>query len=86
MMFFKTTMTAAAVAMMVVGSSAAMAKHKTGEAQKPRTAESVQCSADANAKGLHGKDRKKFMSHCKKDHKPDTAKKNDDKKPEDKKS
>ncbi len=85
-MFFKTTMTAAAVAMMVVGSSAAMAKHKAGTPEKPRTAESIQCSKDADGKGLHGKDRKKFMSHCKKDHKPDTAKKSDDKKPDDKKS
>jgi len=35
-------------------------------AQKPRTAASLQCSKDADAKKLHGKERKKFMSECKK--------------------
>ena len=34
--------------------------------EKPRTAASLQCSKDADAKGLHGKERKKFMSACKK--------------------
>jgi hypothetical protein len=37
------------------------------KAEKPRTAESLECSKEADAKGLHGKDRKKFMSQCKKD-------------------
>ena len=35
-------------------------------AEKPRTAASLECSTEANAKGLHGKARKKFMSTCKK--------------------
>jgi phosphate-selective porin len=34
--------------------------------EKPRTAASLQCSKDADAKGVHGKERKKFMSECKK--------------------
>jgi hypothetical protein len=34
--------------------------------EKPRTAASMQCSKDADAKGVHGKERKKFMSECKK--------------------
>ena len=34
--------------------------------EKPRTAVSLQCSKDADAKGIHGKERKKFMSACKK--------------------
>jgi hypothetical protein len=34
--------------------------------EKPRTAVSLQCSKDADAKGVHGKERKKFMSECKK--------------------
>ena len=34
--------------------------------QKPRTAESIECSKEADAKGLHGKERKKFRSECKK--------------------
>lgn len=33
---------------------------------KPRSAASVECSKEADAKGLHGKERKKFRSECKK--------------------
>lgn len=33
---------------------------------KPRTAASLECSKQADAKGLHGKERKKFRSECKK--------------------
>ena len=33
---------------------------------KPRTAASLECSKEADAKGLHGKERKKFRSDCKK--------------------
>jgi psiF repeat len=33
---------------------------------KPRTAESLECSKEADAKGLKGKERKKFRSECKK--------------------
>ncbi len=42
---------------------AAPAEKKT---EKPRTAESLECSKQADAKGLHGKERKKFRSECKK--------------------
>ena len=35
-------------------------------APKPRTAASLQCSKDADAKNVHGKPRKAFMSQCKK--------------------
>ena len=34
---------------------------------KPRSAESLECSKEADAKGLHGKERKKFRSECKKE-------------------
>ena len=35
--------------------------------EKPeRTAASLECSKQADAKGLHGKERKKFRSECKK--------------------
>ena len=44
------------------------------KAEKPRTAESLQCSKDADAKSLHGKERKKFMSECKKAAKDAAAK------------
>lgn len=33
---------------------------------KPRTAASLECSKEADAKGLHGKERRKFRSECKK--------------------
>ena len=36
------------------------------KAEKPRTAASLECSKEADAKGVHGKERKKFMSECKK--------------------
>jgi hypothetical protein len=35
--------------------------------KKPRSAASMECSKEADAKSLHGKDRKKFMSDCKKE-------------------
>ena len=38
----------------------------TATAGKPRTAASIACSGQADAKGVHGKDRSKFMSACKK--------------------
>ena len=44
------------------------------KAEKPRSAESLQCSKDADAKGVHGKERKKFMSECKKAAKDAAAK------------
>jgi hypothetical protein len=37
------------------------------KAEKPRSAESIQCSSDADAKGLKGKERKKFRRQCEKD-------------------
>lgn len=36
------------------------------KAAKPRTAVSLECSKEADGKSLHGKERKKFMSECKK--------------------
>jgi hypothetical protein len=38
---------------------------KTKKVEKPRTAASLECSKEADAKGLHGKERKKFRSECK---------------------
>lgn len=34
--------------------------------EKPRTAASLDCSKQADAKGLHGTERRKFRSECKK--------------------
>ena len=50
---------AAVAATFVMGAGAAIA------AEKPRSAESLECSKQADAKGLHGKERKKFREHCK---------------------
>ena len=36
-------------------------------AKKARTAASLECSKEADGKSIHGKERKKFMSECKKD-------------------
>jgi phosphate-selective porin len=36
------------------------------KAEKPRTSASLECSKEADAKGLHGKGRRKFRSECKK--------------------
>jgi len=42
--------------------------------EKPRTAASLECSKEADAKGLHGKkQRKPFMTQCKKDAKAKEA-------------
>ena len=41
--------------------TAAPAEKKT---TKARSAESVECSKQADEKGLHGKERKKFRSEC----------------------
>jgi psiF repeat len=38
--------------------------------EKPRTAASLECSKEADTKGVHGKERKKFMSECKRAAKP----------------
>ncbi len=37
------------------------------KAEKPHSPESIACSKEADDKGLHGKDRKKFRSECKKE-------------------
>ncbi len=47
--------------------TAAPADAMTKKASKPRSAASLQCSKDADGKGLHGKERKTFMKQCKMD-------------------
>ena len=48
---------ATVAATFILGAGAAMAAE--------RTAASIECSKQADAKGLHGKERKKFREHCK---------------------
>ncbi len=55
--------TAAPAAAPAKPAAAAPAKAEKAAA-KPRSAESLECSKQADAKGLHGKDRKKFRSDC----------------------
>jgi psiF repeat len=43
------------------------------KAEKPRSPESLDCSKQADAKGLHGKERKKFRSDCMKEAKAGAA-------------
>ena len=44
------------------------------KAEKPRSEASLECSKEADTKGVHGKERKKFMSECKKAAKDAAAK------------
>ncbi len=53
---------------------AAKAAPAEKKAEKPRTAASLECSKEADAKGVHGKERKKMMSECKKAAKDTAAK------------
>jgi hypothetical protein len=65
MISLKTVAAAAAVAMMAFASGPVMAKDVKGVTAKVHSAESIECSKRADAKGLHGKARKKFRAHCK---------------------
>jgi hypothetical protein len=46
-------------------SPAPAAPAATSKSTKPHSAASIECSKEADAKGLHGKERKKFRSECK---------------------
>jgi invasion protein IalB len=46
--------------------TAAPAAKTEAKAPVVHTAASLECSKEADAKGLHGKERKKFRSECKK--------------------
>jgi hypothetical protein len=52
---------------LALGLSAANAETKAKtDTAKPRSAKSIECSKLADAKGLHGKERKVFRAKCKK--------------------
>ena len=53
--------------------TAAPDKSDKAASSKPRSAKSIECSKQADAKGLHGKERKKFRSECIKTAKAGTA-------------
>ena len=46
---------------------AVIAAYPAKSADKPKSEASLECSKQADAKGLHGKERKKFRSECKKE-------------------
>jgi hypothetical protein len=70
MMTLSSRVAATAVASLFLVSSAfaqtAAPAAKTEKAPMVHTAASLECSKEADAKGLHGKERKKFRSECKK--------------------
>ena len=47
-------------------SAAAGSAPAAGAGKHPQSAHSLECSKEADAKGLHGKARKKFREECKK--------------------
>ncbi len=64
---------AACVSLLMTAASSAQTPAATPKkAEAPRTAASLECSKEADAKGLHGKERKKFRSECRKEAKPKT--------------
>ena len=58
------TMILAAITMTAAVTAALAAKTKTTSVQSP---ESIECSKQADAKGLHGPERIKFRANCKKE-------------------
>jgi hypothetical protein len=46
------------------GTTPATSAAKTEKTEKARSPESLDCSKQADEKGLHGKERKKFRSEC----------------------
>ena len=73
MMTISSRAAAAALASLLLASSAfaqtttAPAAAKTEKTEKARSSESLDCSKQADEKGLHGKERKKFRSACMKE-------------------
>ena len=65
--FAQTTTPPPTVSPPVAGKMTPKTAPKTTMPATPRTAESLECSKQADAKGLHGKPRKAFRAKCKKD-------------------
>jgi hypothetical protein len=56
----------ATLCMTLLLAGGALAAEKKKSEATPRTAKSIECSKQADAKGLHGKERKIFREKCKK--------------------
>lgn len=70
-MMFKSTAGLTAVALLALGAavpqaSAASTKPATAKTAKVQSPASIECTKEADAKGLHGNERVKFRSSCKK--------------------
>ena len=65
----KRVMLLAGAVALAVSFTAAMAQDagKAKGKNEPRTAVSIECSKQADAKGLHGKERRKFRARCKRE-------------------
>jgi hypothetical protein len=57
----------ASAAALAVSFTAALAQDAGKAKSKPRTAASIECSKQADAKNLHGKEREKFRARCKRE-------------------
>lgn len=65
--FAQTTTPSPTASPPVAGKMTPKTAPKTTMPTKPRTAESLECSKQADANGLHGKPRRAFRAKCKKD-------------------
>ena len=70
-----TTLLAATVVLVGTQSHTWAADANSTAATKPKSTEAIECSKQADAKGLHGEARKEFRSKCKKDLKAKAAQK-----------
>ncbi len=70
-------MTVAAFTLLLIwGGTALAAEPSPTTTAKPKSPESIECSKQADAKGLHGQARKEFRAKCKKELKAKAAPKN----------
>jgi hypothetical protein len=67
------TITLAAITMMAAATVALAATDSKAKTASVRSPESIECSKQADAKGLHGAERKKFRAECKKELKAKAA-------------
>jgi hypothetical protein len=73
LLFTGTTLTQATAAGAKNDAKTAPVAATEKKAPKERSAESIECSKQADAKGLHGKKRDKFRRQCKKEAKAGAA-------------
>lgn len=62
----QTAMTTTTTTSKMAGQPKTTTTHKGPPARGARTEQSLACSASADSKNIHGKDRTKFMRQCKK--------------------